>query len=454
MQLTSEDKLLLSVVKITPSTEELEIINALIPQIIDWDYFTNTIIDRGSAPLFYKKLSLLKNSSVIPPNVKAKLQQAYLITLSRSMVLYNHFKKNAEVLNAHNIPIIALKGIYLSEWMYHDIGLRQFSDMDILVREADGEKCLQLLAEMGYKPRKSSPVSQFIADKSDIVHYSPMELNDISVEIHIKLHLKKEHFHLPLDEIWQRAMPATVNNVSVFALEIYDLMMHLCIHLHKHFLGGHLQFTCFNDITNLLEKEREVFDWELFENRCKQYNCVVEVYKYLVLVHKYFDATVPSEIINKYNSLLDIADEELFYKYLHGYIVVEENKSAVPEHINNLKLLTNPLDYVKYLVDLIFPPKKFMIEKYLNQLIINNSQFIIKEKEDQSIIHNSQTCPTTGGFINEKKEDQFITKKNKLDIKQLCIMNSKLCIKFWWLWYPYRWWIGAKGVVKLVFSRK
>jgi hypothetical protein len=95
-----------------------------------------------------------------------------------------------------------------------------------------------------------------------------------------------------------------------------------------------------------------------------------------------------------------------------------------------------------------------MIEKYLNQLIINNSQFIIKEKEDQSIIHNSQTCPTTGGFINEKKEDQFITKKNKLDIKQLCIMNSKLCIKFWWLWYPYRWWIGAKGVVKLVFSRK
>jgi hypothetical protein len=23
---------------------------------------------------------------------------------------------------------------------------------------------------------------------------------------------------------------------------------------------------------------------------------------------------------------------------------------------------------------------------------------------------------------------------------------------FWWLWYPYRWWVGVKGVFKLIIK--
>jgi hypothetical protein len=83
MQLTPEDKLLLSVVKLQPSVEELENINVLIPQIKDWEGFTNNIIAHGSAPLLFKKLSLLNNNSLIPAEVKTKLQQAYYKTLTR-----------------------------------------------------------------------------------------------------------------------------------------------------------------------------------------------------------------------------------------------------------------------------------------------------------------------------------------------------------------------------------
>ncbi|MFZ4402459.1 MAG: hypothetical protein ACOYO1_20700, partial [Bacteroidales bacterium] len=81
MNLTPEDKLLLSVVKIQPSVEELENINALLHQIKDWEGFTNNIIAHGSAPLLYKKLPLLGNANLIPANVKNQLQQAYYKTL-------------------------------------------------------------------------------------------------------------------------------------------------------------------------------------------------------------------------------------------------------------------------------------------------------------------------------------------------------------------------------------
>ena len=114
MNLTPEDKLLLSVVKLQPSVEELENINALIPQIKDWEGFTNSIIAHGSAPLLFKKLSLLNNNSLIPAKVKTKLQQTYYKTLTRSMVLYEGFATVASALKEAGIKLIALKGVYLS----------------------------------------------------------------------------------------------------------------------------------------------------------------------------------------------------------------------------------------------------------------------------------------------------------------------------------------------------
>ena len=70
MELSPEDKLILSSIKIHPSKSELEQINNLIPKVQDWDYLISTLIDRGIGPLFYKKLPLLSNSAFIPIGIR------------------------------------------------------------------------------------------------------------------------------------------------------------------------------------------------------------------------------------------------------------------------------------------------------------------------------------------------------------------------------------------------
>ena len=260
MQLKAEDKIILSSVKINPSSTELEQIDSLIPLIQDWDYLISTIIDRGIGPLFYKKLPHLTNSSLFPHTVKTKLQQVYYKTFSRSSILYDHFQKIAEAFVSHNIPVIALKGIYLSEWLYQDIGLRQFSDIDLLVKEEDGEKCLKILSNLGYKPSEIS-LSELVLSKFELIHYPAMILDGVSVEIHIKLHSDTEKYNLLVPDLWKNAVPTTINGINVFTLNTYDLLIHLCLHLDKHFQTGHVQFTCFNDITNLLERVSETLNW-------------------------------------------------------------------------------------------------------------------------------------------------------------------------------------------------
>lgn len=364
--LTPEDQIIVSCIKIHPTPEELEQIDKLILQVQDWNYLITTIIDRGIGPLLYKKLPLLTNSSQMPEAVRTKLQQAYYRTFSRSTILYEHFRKIAEAFTSQDIQIIALKGVYLSERLYQDIGLRQFSDIDLLVKEDDASSCLAILAEMGYKPDTNGKLSRIILSQlnRDFVHYPPMIGYGVSIEIHIKLHQDKEKYKVKVDELWKNAIPATVNGVQVSALHIYDLLIHLCLHLDKHFKVGHVQFTCFNDITNLLERVSGTIDWNAFTEVCQIYNCENIVFKYIVMTHNYMHATVPIEIILKYGVLLDETDEQLFFKYLKDGKINMISSATLSGHFGNIMRVDNSMDKVKYLWGVVFPSKAFMIQRY------------------------------------------------------------------------------------------
>jgi hypothetical protein len=358
--MSPDDKLILASVKIKPSMADLEQLNNLIPIIQDWDYVAKTIIDRGIAPLFYVKLPILTNSKFIPVLVRTKLQQTYYITFSRSTVLYEHFRKIANQFTLHNIELIALKGICLSEQLYQDIGLRQMSDIDILVKPENGSKALAVLSDMGYKP-VGDDESNSDVKFGEVVHYTPMVLNGVAIEVHIKLHQDNEKYRVIVEELWKNAVPVILNNVQVKSFNAYDSLIHTCVHLDKHFNQGHVQFTCFNDVTNLLEKNAGTFNWDILISTCKLYNCEKEVFKYIVLCNKYMNAVVPETILNKYSHYLSNKEEQLFQKYLSGYVGFT---SGMHRHFGNFQHISSFPDRIRYFREILFPSKKFMLTKF------------------------------------------------------------------------------------------
>lgn len=359
MKLTPEDQLILWSVKIEPSTEELKKIDILLAQISDWDYLIKTIVDRGIAPLLYTKLPKLSNANLLPKAAATKLQQAYLITFSRSTVLYEHFRMVANAFAKFNIPIIALKGVYLSENLYQDIGLRQFSDIDLLVKPEDGTKAIAVLSDMGYKPM-SFKVSEFVKKNTEVIHYDPMIYNGVSIELHTKLHKDREVYHVNQEHIWQNKMSVTINKIPAYSLGINDLLIHLCIHLDKHFISESVQFTCFNDITNYLEEFSKQIDWIEFVSLCKSYNCEKVVFKYLVLVHDYMNASMPENVYKKYSYCLTENDINIFLNLLGG----KSANTIVKMYLLNLNSIKGIQNKSKYVFDLLFPPKEFMVQLY------------------------------------------------------------------------------------------
>ena len=360
MHLTYTDQLILSSVRVHPTAADIETLDALIPLIDDWDYLSRTIIERGIGPLFFHKLSLLSNAALIPEVAKSNLQQAYFRTLSRSMVLYDAFRKVADAFGVNHIQVVALKGIHLSEWLYGDIGLRQLSDIDLLVRKEDGERCLQILTALGFR-QSGDEVSHLITEKIGVVHYPAMLLGDVSVELHIDLHNSRKPYRLDVNQIIGNAVPITLNHTPVKGMELHDLLLFLCVHLDKHFISGEVQFTGFADITNLLDMHAAGIDWQKLESSCISYNCVNNVYKYLLMAVRYFHAPVPEEVTGKYAGSLQAADEELFSRYLNGF---RPKAYGTSTHLKNIAEMNSTSERIRYLLKVVFPSREFMARSY------------------------------------------------------------------------------------------
>lgn len=391
MILTFEELFVLGSVKIECTQSDIDNLNNLLPDIKDWDSVLRISIGSGIAPLIYKKISKLSNRYLIPDNVVELFAESYFVTLRRSMIMHYQFERIIARFQENNLSVLALKGIFLSEWLYEDIGLRQFSDIDLLISAKDGLKCIDLLKEMGFVPKDYNPVSEFIQSKSDIVHFPPMVNKLVSVELHTKLHQDCKEYNISIESCWESATCYKIRDKNVFGLHLYDLIIHVCTHLDRHFQEGQLQFTCFNDVANLLNKHGGLLDWNAFILRCREFRVELIVMKYFILVHRYFNVKLDDKIVIKYSDLLEDEDVELFLKYLHGYRIKTEEKTLIPVHLRNLNKLGSSTEYCKYLFHLIFPTRNFMIKKY------------------------------------------------KIKYQKL-----------FWLYYPYRYWVGLKGLIILI----
>lgn len=387
IKLQDEEKILLSAVTNTFNENGIDL-NEYVNSFneLDWNYLINVATLKGLAPFVYKNLS----QSIMPKNVYSHAIQVYYKTLSRGIILHNALNNVLSEYKANNIEVIVLKGAFLSEWLYEDLGLRQFSDIDLLVRFEDGEKCINILSNLGFVATDSNITSN-IGKLQELVHHTPMVKDEVSFEIHVRLHRESKKYKLNPTNLIERSQLFDLNGVQLKGLELYDLIIYLCIHLDKHFGYESVQFTSFNDIVLILNRHYAHLDWNLLVNRARVYKCDDVLFRFLNIVNYFYFENYKSIIPIEFLKIPSISDQNLFLLYFRGQKV---DYSVTTQHIANIKNSNNVIDIAKYLLDVILPPKHFMIVKY--------------------------------------------EMKNEIVLKYL-----------WFLWYPYRWWKGFKGLFRV-----
>ena len=258
----------------------------------DWQRIVELAQRQSVAPILYARLK--ERDSVPSPGSAQRLREIYLGTFKRNARLLHEVGKILRALQASDIPVIPLKGAYLVEAVYGNLGLRQIGDVDLLVKPVDLAKALEVLRTLGYAAAHPIEIESV---RQVSQHMPPLsKQGGVTLELHwtILNPCKNAHFgDRDLDQVWSRAIPARIGGVQALSLPPTDLLWYLCVHasLEHRFNGVGLR--AFWDLALVIRRFTGEIDWELFARCVNQWRMANGVSLALQLAEEWTGAVIP-----------------------------------------------------------------------------------------------------------------------------------------------------------------
>jgi len=163
-----------------------------------------------------------------------------------------------------SVEVLPYKGPVLAETLYGDVSMRQFSDLDLLVRRDDVVKIKKLLAEIGYEAGLNLNANEQKAHLKYGYEYTfngPRGDNLIEIQWQILPRFYSVDFDVA--GFFERAIDTRVNGVSVRTLSNRDLFLVLSVHAAKH-AWVRLCWLC-----DLVELAKRDLDWQAIHEQAR-----------------------------------------------------------------------------------------------------------------------------------------------------------------------------------------
>ncbi len=122
---------------------------------------------------------------------KQQLKQFFLNHSLHAFHCQQKATRMISLMKQHNIPVQLYKGIHLSQQLYNHLSIREFGDMDFIVRKEDIPRLVTVLKENGYKIEGEelfiSFKEDYLARQKDVVCYADTPEGTFLYEFHYKL---------------------------------------------------------------------------------------------------------------------------------------------------------------------------------------------------------------------------------------------------------------------------
>jgi hypothetical protein len=204
---------------------------AVLQQPLDWVRLLQLASRHGVLPLLYRSLHTI-GPTIVPQDGLTALRHHYQANAQRNLLLAGTLLKLLRLLEAHGIAALPYKGPVLAALAYGNVALRQFVDLDLLVRPQDADRAKALLWAQGYRWPDGRPPTRFPRLLKVYELVSPD--GHVLVELHWAL--TSATFFFPLDPapLWTRLETVPLLGAPVRSLAPEDLLLILCVHGAKH----------------------------------------------------------------------------------------------------------------------------------------------------------------------------------------------------------------------------
>lgn len=270
-------------------------IKTLLSSALDWDRLISLAERNGLVSILCFQLEQIAREHV-PPDRLAQLRDRFHSNSALNVLLTAELVRLLDLFERNQIAAIPYKGPALAARVYGKLSLRQFSDLDILVREADVWKATELLIDQDYRAHFVIPArkqSKFI--RLGYVRLFKRERDHTPVELHWRLAPRFFGASFDTSQLWQHTETIEVQGASMHVPCPEDLLLMLCIHGAKD-CWEKLEWVC--ALAELVQSNPHL-DWQELMARAKASRCLAIVSLGLLLAHDLLDAPLPSEVIKE-----------------------------------------------------------------------------------------------------------------------------------------------------------
>jgi len=219
--------------QITP--EILSTIRKILAGPVDWDYLLWEAEENSITPLLDRHLSVVAPGAA-PPASQERLKKTCRANTVRCLYLTAELINILRLFQAQNIPVIPYKGPVLAAQAYGDVALREFEDLDIILRQRDIPKAHEIIVSLGYKPKFDWILSPGAAASLVPGEYNYRdEARRAMVELHTEITLRHFPAKPDLDAFIRNLAPVKLSDRDILTFAAEDLLPMLCIHGSKDF---------------------------------------------------------------------------------------------------------------------------------------------------------------------------------------------------------------------------
>ncbi len=322
--ISPELQILLCCAKVETAENRRAQLLELLPQISDWETVLNLANHHGLLPLVHLRLK----ESVwehLPKETREVFEESQRNNARHGLSLTSELLRLMQLLQEHHIFALPYKGPALAVQLYGDVAMRQYGDLDVVIRKEDWFKVDTLLKNDGWEIdfNLNPAQEQYFQDGYNVHSYFCSRHNTV-LEIHWAFAEPLFSFSLALPSIHTQMVVLEVLGFKLPIPTPEDLLFILCFHGTKHKWE---RLGWLADIAHLLAAYPQL-DWQRVHDLAESYRLQRAIKTMLCLSHSIYGVRLPPVIYSDaFSDLLAVSVareiEELIFLYPmedEGYI--------------------------------------------------------------------------------------------------------------------------------------
>ncbi|SCZ09497.1 nucleotidyltransferase domain-containing protein [Alkaliphilus peptidifermentans] len=365
-ELTNEQYLILLVSRLTYSDNDEDELKRIVREKLDWDSILLMAKKHKIMPLLWYNLTTKGLKEAIPYQLERLFKFYYLGTVERNKIYLEELSKIREAFKANGLVCSPLKGGYLIENMYKDLGIRTINDIDIMIESVNRLKVIEVMRSIGYEQGDYDYINHIIKPiNREKQIFWKMNMNNLypfkklhnseyckMTEIDFSFSLDFDLNSDPITMMLQRKIEDNSDDITA-VLKPEDFFIHLCCHLYKEAtnvmwvkLESDLNLIKFCDVREFALQKMEDKSLERAIEFAKNYKMEEAIYYTLYYLRKLYNDGYETNVISKMDISHKVLDSfgENDYGTSHKW-----NKTFLQRlfALNNLDELSKEPNYMK-----------------------------------------------------------------------------------------------------------